>query len=80
MPLDLFDDVLLKDLALETLERALQAFTIVNLNFSQRNSPRFLLNNSLKRNSSEAERQKGTARSRPKGMPRDVLACGCSGE
>lgn len=37
--LDLFNDVLLKDLTLKALERAFQAFAIVNLNFSQRNSP-----------------------------------------
>ena len=35
MPLDLFDDVLLEDLALEALERAFQAFAIVNLNVCQ---------------------------------------------
>src|SRR5262249_34302941 len=35
MPLDLFDDVLLKDLALEALERALQTLAFMNLNFSQ---------------------------------------------
>jgi len=39
--LDLLDDVLLKDLTLKASERTLQAFPIVNLNFSQRNSPRF---------------------------------------
>jgi hypothetical protein len=41
VPLDLFNDVFLEDLALETLECALQALAFVNLNFSQRNSPRF---------------------------------------
>lgn len=32
---DVFNDVLLQDLALKALERALQAFAIVELNFSQ---------------------------------------------
>jgi len=40
VPFDLLDDVLLKDFALKALERALQAFPVVNLNFSQWNSPR----------------------------------------
>ena len=41
VPLDVLNDVLLEDLSLEALERALQTFAIVKLNFSQRNSPRF---------------------------------------
>jgi hypothetical protein len=36
VPFDLLDDILLQDLALKAFERALQAFAIVNLNFSQR--------------------------------------------
>ena len=43
MPLDFFDDVLLEHLALEAFERTLQALAIMNLNFSQRNSPQFLI-------------------------------------
>jgi len=39
MPLDLSYDVLLEDLPLEALERALQALAFVNLNFSQWFSP-----------------------------------------
>jgi len=39
--LDIFNDVLLQDLSLKALQRALQAFTIMKLNFSQRNSPHF---------------------------------------
>ena len=41
VPLNLLDDVLLQDLSLKALERALQALAIVKLNFCQRNSPRF---------------------------------------
>jgi len=41
MTLDFFNNVLLKDLTLKAFERAFQAFAIVNLNFSQRNSPLF---------------------------------------
>ena len=40
MPLDLFDNVLLQDLSLKALKRALQAFAFVQMNFSQRKSPR----------------------------------------
>src|ERR1700733_12953461 len=40
--LNVLNDVLLQDLSLKALERALQAFAIMKLNFSQRNSPRFL--------------------------------------
>src|SRR5689334_5403596 len=39
--LDVLDDFFLQDFALKAFERALQAFAIVNLNFSQRNSPQF---------------------------------------
>jgi hypothetical protein len=39
MPLDLFNNVLLEDLALKPLESILQAFALVNLNFSRWNSP-----------------------------------------
>ena len=35
VPLNLLDDVVLKDLSLKALERALQALAIVKLNFSQ---------------------------------------------
>jgi hypothetical protein len=41
VPLDLLDDVFTRDLSLKALERALQALTFVELNFCQRNSPRF---------------------------------------
>jgi hypothetical protein len=36
--LDILDDVLLKDLSLKALESALQAFALVNVHFSQRNT------------------------------------------
>jgi len=39
VPLDFLNDVLLQDFALEAFERTLQAFAIVNLNFSQWNLP-----------------------------------------
>jgi len=38
--LDLLDDVLLLDLALEAAKRALHGFTILDVYFGQRNSPR----------------------------------------
>ena len=43
VPLDVLDDVLLEDLTLEAFERALQTLAIVDLNFSQRNPPRFAM-------------------------------------
>ena len=39
--LDVLDNFFLKDLALKTFKRAFHALAIVNLNFSQRKSPRF---------------------------------------
>jgi hypothetical protein len=36
----------LQDLALKAFERAFQALAIVKLNFCQRNSPRFLIDDS----------------------------------
>ena len=39
VPLDFLNDVLLQDFALKAFERTLQAFAIVNLNFSQWNFP-----------------------------------------
>ena len=41
VPLDVLDDVLLQDLSFKALQRAFQAFAIMKLNFSQRNSPHF---------------------------------------
>jgi hypothetical protein len=43
VPFDVLDDVFLQDFAFEALKRAFQAFAIVNLNFSQRNLPRFVI-------------------------------------
>jgi len=43
VPLNVLDDVLLKDFSLEALERAFQALAFVHVNFSQRDSPRFLI-------------------------------------
>ncbi len=40
VPLDVLDNVLLQDFSFEALERAFQAFAIMQLNFSQRNPPR----------------------------------------
>ena len=40
MTLDVLDDVLIHHFSLKALERALQAFAIIYMNFSQRHSPR----------------------------------------
>jgi hypothetical protein len=61
VPFDLFDNVLLQDFSLKAFERALQALSIVKLNFSQLNSPRFQLGSTLQRSSLPAGTDSGAA-------------------